>query len=286
MRQSMRQSPRHRIPLYAAGLAAALLATPCVAQKVDFGKYPDFHGQWTRGVGNPNNWRQEAGPAPLTPKFEKVFADITADLKAGGPGNWPSTFCIPAGMPAIMSFYDPMEMIVMPDVTYILVSHNDDQIRRIYTDGRDWPKDTEPTFAGYSIGHWVDENGDGKYNVLEIETRFLKDPRGYDTSGLPFANDGKTRIKERIYLDRNDKNTLYDEIMVYDNAMTRPYGKVQKAVRNPNPRPAWHSDVCSENNTWVQIGGQDYYVSADGKLMPSKKGQQPPDLTYFQETKK
>jgi hypothetical protein len=27
-----------------------------------------------------------------------------------------------------------------------------------------------------SIGRWIDENGDGRYNVLEIETRALKGP--------------------------------------------------------------------------------------------------------------
>ena len=93
-------------------------------------------------------------------------------------------------------------------------------------------------------------------------------------------------IKERIYLDPKDANTLFDEITVIDSALTRPYTKLQKVTRNPNPHPAWHSDVCSEDNTWVKIGNEPYYLSADGKLMPAKKGQQPPDLTYFKQTKK
>jgi hypothetical protein len=267
----------------AVALSAVMLATPSAAQVVDFGKYPDLKGQWVR-EGNPNNWRALAGPAPLTPEYQKRFEEITADFKAGGPGNWPSTFCIPAGMPAMMSFYDPAEIIVMPDTTWILISHNDDSYRRIFTDGRDWPEDPEITFAGYSIGKWVDEDGDGKYDVLEVETRFLRLPRGYDTSGLPFHDDGKTVIKERIYLDKADKNVFWDEITVIDNALTRPYSKKQKAVRNKNPRPAWHSDTCSENNTWVRIGKDPYMLSADGKLMPSKKGQNPPDLSYFKAT--
>jgi hypothetical protein len=276
---------RYRSSICAVALATALFATPSVAQVVDFGKYPDFKGQWVR-TGNPNNWIALAGKPPLTPEYQKIFEDITADLKAGGPGNWPSTFCVPAGMPAMMSFYDPGEIIVMPEITYILISHNDDSYRRIYTDGREWPTETEPTFAGYSIGKWVDENGDGKYDVLEVETRFLKNPRGYDISGLPFHSDGQTVIKERIYLDKADRNTLIDEITVIDHAMTRPYVKIQKATRNPNPRPAWHSDVCSEDNTWIKIDNQPYYLSADGKLMPSKKNQAPPDLRYFKQTQK
>jgi hypothetical protein len=252
---------------------------------VDFGKYPNFKGQWVR-TGNPNNWIALAGPPPLTPEYQKIFEDIQADLKAGGSGNWPSTFCVPAGMPAMMSFYDPMEMIVTPDVTYILISHNDDSYRRIYTDGRAWPTDATPTFAGYSIGKWIDEDGDGKYDVLEIETRDLKLPRGYDISGLPFHSDGQAIIKERIYLDKNDRNTLYDQITVIDHALTRPYTKLQKATRNPNPRPVWLSEVCSESNTHIRIGNDEYYVSADGKLMPSRKNQAPPDLSYFKQTKR
>jgi hypothetical protein len=271
---------RYRRSICALALATALAATPAAAQVVDFGKYPNLKGQWAR-KGNPNNWIALAGPPPLTPEYQKVWADIQADLKAGGPGNWPSTFCIPAGMPAMMSFYDPAEIIVMPEITYILISHNDDSYRRIYTDGRGWPEDPERTFAGYSIGKWIDEDGDGKYDVLEIETRFLKLPRSYDTSGIPFHSDNQAVIKERIYLDKADPNTLYDEVTVIDHAMTRPYTKKQKAFRNPNPRPVWHSDHCSENNPHIRIGSEPYYISADGKLMPSKKNQAPPDLSYF-----
>ena len=270
---------------FAFAVAAALLATPAAAQ-ADSGKYPDLRGQWVRPPGSPNNWIPLAGQPPLTPEYEKVWDAIKADLKAGGPGNWPSTFCIPAGMPAMMAFYDPGEIIVTPDITYILISHNDDSYRRIYTDGRDWPAEPEPTFAGYSIGKWIDENGDGKYDVLEVETRFLKLPRSYDIAGVPFHSDGHAVIKERIYLDKTDPNTLYDEITVIDHALTRPWVKKQKATRNPNPRPVWLSDVCAENNPHVRIGGEPYYLSADGKLMPSKKGQPAPDLSYFNPAKK
>src|SRR6266567_3224895 len=118
------RSSSYRGSICAVALTTALLATPSAAQVVDFGKYPDFKGQWVR-TGNPNNWREVAGPAPLTPEYQKIFEDIQADLKSGGPGNWPSTFCTPAGMPAMMSFYDPAEIIVMPGVTYVLISHND-----------------------------------------------------------------------------------------------------------------------------------------------------------------
>ena len=270
-----------RSSICAIALAIALLATPCAAQVVDFGKYPDLRGQWVRPPGSPNNWIRLAGPPPLTAEYQKIWEDIQADLKAGGPGNWPSTFCIPAGMPAMMSFYDPGEIIVTPETTYILISHNDDSYRRIYTDGRDWPSEVALTFAGYSIGKWLDEDGDGKYDVLEVETRFLKNPRGYDTSGIPFHSDNQAVIKERIYLDKADRNKLYDEITVFDQCPDAAVFQEADGTRNPDPRPVWHSDVCSENNPHIRIGNEPYYLSADGKLMPSKKNQAPPDLSYF-----
>jgi hypothetical protein len=117
--------------------------------------------------------------------------------------------------------------------------------------------------------------------VLEVETRNFKGPRFFDESGIPMHADNQTVFNERIYLDKADPNTLLDEITVLDHALTRPYVKLQKATRNPNARPVWHSDVCSETNTHIRIENEPYYLSADGRLMPSKKGQRPPDLTFF-----
>src|SRR6516165_5040225 len=125
----------YRGSICALPLAATLIATPCAAQVVDFGKYPDLKGQWIRPAGSPNNWLRLAGPPPLTPEYQKIWEERKGDQKPGGPGNWRSTFCIPAGMPAMMSLYDPAEIIVTPETTWVLISHNDDSDRRIYTDG-------------------------------------------------------------------------------------------------------------------------------------------------------
>jgi hypothetical protein len=69
---------------------------------------------------------------------------------------------------------------------------------------------------------------------------------------------------------------------VIDNALTRPWGKKQKLVRNRDPRPIWLSETCPLDNIWIKIGPEAYILNADdGKLMPSWKGQPPPDLSYF-----
>ncbi len=89
---------------------------------VDFSKYPDFRGQWDRN-GPPNNWVVLSGPPPLTPEYQKVFDASKADQKSGRPGNWPSTFCMPEGMPAMMNVYNPLESLSRGDDLH-LTSHN------------------------------------------------------------------------------------------------------------------------------------------------------------------
>ena len=198
----------YRSSIYLVALAAALMLTSTAASAFDDAKYPDMKGQWNR-IGSPN-WQAVVGPPPLTPEYQEVYKANRADMANGGPGDVPSWYCLPQGMPMMMNIYDPMEIVITPEITYILISHVNDSYRRIYTDGRDWPAedDYELTYAGYSIGKWVDEDGDGKFDVLEIETRLIKGPRTYDASGIPFHKDGQAVIKERIYLDKADKNVI------------------------------------------------------------------------------
>ena len=119
--------------------------------------------------------------------------------------------------------------------------------------------------------------------MLEVETRYMKGPRAYDTTGLPLHADNKTVVKERIYLDKTDQNVLWDEVTTIDNALTGPWMVKKKYTRDSNPRHNWIEEVCPENNPHVRIQNDNYMLSADGYLMPAKKGQQPPDLRYFEQ---
>src|SRR6516225_5957944 len=143
-------------------------------------------------------------------------------------GNYSTARCLPGGMPRMMMAFEPQEYIITPHTTYILIGEND-HYRRIFTDGRDWPTDIEPTYQGYSIVKWIDEDGDGVFDVLEVETRGpFKGPRAYDASGLPLHFDNQSTFKERFRLDKDDPKILHDEITVFDHALTRPWS-VDKA---------------------------------------------------------
>jgi hypothetical protein len=132
--------------LIAAGAFVTALGLSVLdAQAFDESKYPSLKGQWER-IGSP---RWDDAHAPLTPEYRAIWEASLKDMAQGGQGVDPTYTCIPPGMPRIMNVYDPMEIVVTPKVAYILIQHIND-MRRIYTDGRPWPKDIDPTFAGYA----------------------------------------------------------------------------------------------------------------------------------------
>jgi hypothetical protein len=266
-----------------------LAGTPIAAAHAqDLSKYPDWSGQWKKpeGIGNgPWDVTKPAGrgqQAPLTAEYQAIYEAKLAERAAGGLGGDPTAWCVPHGLPRMMVGIYPMEIIVTPRTTYILSDYNEP--RRIFTDGRDWPAEMEATFNGYSIGKWLDNNGDGRFNVLDVETRNFKGPRTFDGSGLPLHEDNQTIVKERFYLDQADKNLLRIEITTIDHALTRPWSVVRPFQHEFNP--IWLVVDCSEDNRHVLVGNESYLVSADGFLMPTKKDQPPPDLRYFKKSSK
>ena len=272
---------------------AAVCATIAGAWAFDDTKYPDWRGQWSRlpvaGLkGNPS-WDPNKSDgrdqqAPLTPEYQAILEASIADQVAGGAGLDRDFICITPGMPRMMNVYSTMEILVMPDTTYIMMGTFND-LRRIFTDGRDWPADIEPSYAGYSIGKWLDTDGDGRYDVLEVETRGFKGPRTLDSMGLPLHEDNQTIIKERIYSDKTNPNILHDDITLIDNALTRPWTVTKDYRRAAQPRPIWREGGCVEGNSHILIGKEHYMLSWDGMLMPAKKGQVPPDLRYFDKSR-
>jgi len=288
-----------------AGVFAAAVMTAGPGAAAEGIKYPDWQGAWSRwvpprAVRDPGNgganltaggqpsfdqtkpWGR-GQEAPLTPEYQKVLDDSIADQATGGQGNFfdHAVRCQPGGMPLMTIAFQPIEFVVTPATTYVLIGGSE-HFRRIFTDGRGWPEQIEASYAGYSIGRWIDRDGDGAYDLLEVETRGpFKGRRTYDATGLPLHFDNQSVFFERIHRDKEAANILHDEITVIDHALTRPWTVDKKYVRDPDPRPDWKEAYCTEERSMVDIAGEAYFVAADGRLMPIRKGQPPPDLHYF-----
>jgi hypothetical protein len=246
----------------------------------DEGKYPDLKGAWIRADrGQATPWDPSKPPgrgqqAPLTSEYQAVY-DAALARQAAGINL---TSCLPPGMPRSMIVPEPMELIVMPDTTYIMLTYMS-EFRRIYTDGRKFADDIEPAFSGFSIGTWEDTDKDGRFDTLVVETRGVKGPRTFDDSGIPLHKDNETVIKERIYLDKADPNLLHNEITTIDHALTRPWTVTRSYRRDRDAE--WTEHLCAENNQYVTLGDEVYSIGDDGFLSPTRKDQPPPDLRYF-----
>jgi hypothetical protein len=259
------------------------------ASKYDPSKYPDWSGpmRWIAAVGGGNRYdpSKPAGrgqQAPLTAEYQAIFEAGLKDQAAGGQGANQTYSCLPGGMPRDMAGNQGLEFVVTPRVTHVLFIQATP--RRIYTDGRDWPENEDPSFYGYSIGKWSEPDQEGRYSLLEVETRNFNGPRSFDNAGIPLHADNQTVIKERIYRDKQNAEIIHDEMTTIDHALTRPWtiDKTYRLQRNPH----WVQNICSVGNMHVQIGKDGYFLSADGLLMPVKKDQAPPDLKYFKQTQK
>ena len=274
----------HRSSIGAAVVAAALGV--CVAANAQEKKFPDWDGLWGRGspVGlwdpsKPPGPRQEA---PLTPEYQAIYQSNLAKGRAG-------TFfdikgiCGLVGMPRVMIAYEPIEIILKPKTVYML-AESMSPLRRIYTDAREFPKeeaDALRNFSGYSVGKWSDTDNDGTYDTLEVETRYMQGPRLFDSTGIPLHKDNQTVVKEKLYLDKADRNILRNEITTIDNALTKPW-TVNRFYRRVVNNPIYEEYNCTEDNRWITIGDKLYLLDSEGYVMPIQKDQPPPDPKYLQ----
>ena len=285
----MRERSKVRpVALAGAGLVAGLIAGPALllgpavtgAWALD-ATYPEIRGVWERpgaaqwDPSKPPGLKQQA---PLTPEYQAVFEANLANADAGGQEYNPQVVCLPSGMPRVMIAYEPFEIIIAPEITYMRFDQMG-ETRRIHTDGRGFPPKITPSFDGYSIGKWVDQDSEGRYGALEVETRGMRAPRTMDASGLPLHRDNQTVVKERVFLDASNPNILHDRITTIDHAYTQPW-TVTRSYRRLTQMPVVETN-CDVENHYVWLGKETYFISLDGVLMPTKKDQPPPDLRYF-----
>jgi hypothetical protein len=266
---------------------AVLLATLAVAQAFDESKYPSWRGPWQQLGGSRNSpWDPGKPPgagqdAPLTNEYRAIFEASRRIEADGGIEVDPTRRCIPAGFPRVMMAVQPLEIVIMPDATYLMLKEFN-TLRRIYTDGRKFSADIEPSYTGTSIGRWHDSHGDGKFDTLLIETRGLKGPHTYDSSGIPFHKDAEAVVTEKIYADQANPDILHDEITTTDHALTRPWTVTRSYSRAGSEALLdWAEYLCTEDESRIEIADQIYKLGPDGLLMPLRKGQKPPDLGYF-----
>jgi hypothetical protein len=167
-------------------------------------------------VADGSNGRRPDEPS-LNPEYLAKWQMISKTLIAGSSRYDPIARCLPPGMPAVMSMFYGMEAMQNKDkITFF--SELNDAMRRVYLDGRKPSQKVldDPTYAGYSTGHW---EGD----TLVVDTVALRDDTFIE--GITPHSDAMT-VKERIRL--TEPSLLEDRITVMDSkALTKPWETVK-----------------------------------------------------------
>jgi hypothetical protein len=153
----------------------------------------------------------------LTPEYLAKWQAMSKSRIAGSSDSDNTAKCLPPGMPAMMNMAYGMEVMQTKDkITFF--SELNDALRRVYLDGRR-PTPAildDPTYAGYSTGHW---EGD----TLVVETVALRD-NTYIEGFTPHSD--QMTIKERIRFTA--PGILEDRITVTDpKALVKPWETVK-----------------------------------------------------------
>ena len=145
----------------------------------------------------------------------------------------PQVRCLPQGVPGVMMVY--AFKIMQTPAEIIMIGESQDPPRQIYLDGRDLPKDPDPSWMGYSVGKW---DGD----TLVVQTTGFNEEGWLDNVGHPR---GQSMLITERFRRRDfghiDLEIRYDDPKYY----TRPF--TNKTTLNLIPDSDIIEFVCTEN---------------------------------------
>jgi hypothetical protein len=237
--------PTPGIPRTAGGKPNLTAPTP----RTSDGK-PDLSGVWDR----------------ISAKYG---ANITADLKQEEIQPWAQTLvkqrvedlgkdhmailCLPMG-PGYSTAQRFVKIIQTPSVIVLL--DEDLTYRQIYLDGRSLETDPQPTWMGYSVGHW---DGD----TLVVESNGFNDRTWLDTMGHPHTEALRTieRYRRPDFGHLEMEMTLQDPAVyakpwtVKINSLLAPDTELIEAVCKDNAKSLehWVGKASDEQKTEVKV---------------------------------
>jgi hypothetical protein len=194
----------------------------------------DLSGVWMQypdgpvpGVPGMNAIDQRFRP-PLTPYGQErldASRPMVGPRAIPGQENGPTLNCDPDGPPRVLNLPNPFEIVQTPGRVFMFFEEQH-VWRTIWADGRQLPKDPDPSWLGYSVGRW---EGD----TFVVETVGFNDKQWMDGFGNPRSE--KTHLTERYRRLNHDTLELQitiDDPKSYKGVWTNP-PKLHKL------EPAW-----------------------------------------------
>lgn len=211
---------------------------------------PDLSGIWSGpGPGSyDRNITRDLKPGDIQPWAEAVYQQRVRDVGKDAP----RANCLPDPF-VYYHMVDVARMVQTPGLIVMLYQGTTNSVHRtIFTDGRPLLKDPNPSWMGYSVGHW---EGD----TMVVETNGFNDRGWLDIEGHPHTE--ALKITERYR--RRDFGHMDLEVTIDDpKAFTRPFSmKVQKTLM---PDTDLLESICeSDHSVPHMIGGTGFRLPPD-----------------------
>ena len=196
---------------------------------------PDLSGFWMPldNVKHLLNLAADMKPEeiPLQPWAQELYKERIDNNGKEHPG----VRCLPSGIPEKLNIPDGLKVVHTPDLLVFLYESRT-IYRQVFLDGRSLPRDAQPTWMGYSVGHW---DGD----ALVVETIGQNGKTWLDMRGLPGTESLKVIERyTRPNIGRIDIDVTIDDPKAY----TKPWS-VKLAWRLV-PDTDLIESICEENN--------------------------------------
>jgi hypothetical protein len=252
------------VPVAAASLVC-LLSAPAIAQWINYptpgiprlpdgkpnlsapaprtadGK-PDLSGIWRAGrtgeYGFDYNVAQNLKPGGVQPWAEALRLQRVQDFRKDSP----LARCLPVSVP-FLNFRGMSRIVQTPGLIVMLHESPNSPHRTIFTDGRELPKDPNPTWLGYSVGHW-------EQDTLVVDSAGFNDRGWLDVGGHPQTE--TLRITER--LRRRDVGHMDYELTLDDpKTFTKPV--TLRADKTLAPDTELLEDICENEQSGAHLAG-------------------------------
>jgi hypothetical protein len=166
------------------------------------------------------------------PWAKAVYEERLANLWREDPEGQ----CLPPGVPRMMTTPFPFQIYQLPNRILFIFEGGAHMWRIVYTDGREHPKEPNPSYLGHSIGHWEDD-------TLVVDAVGFNDRTWIDAAGHPHSE--ALHVIERF--TRTDSRTLHYQVTI-DDPMT--YTKPWTTSYTVSFEPGWqpYEYICQEND--------------------------------------
>jgi hypothetical protein len=203
---------------------------------------PDLYGVWRAGrtgeYGYDYNVAQHLKPEDTQPWAEALRLKRVQDFRKDSP----LARCLPVSVP-FLNFRGLSRIVQTPGLIVVLHESPNSPHRTIFTDGRRLPKDPNPTWLGYSVGHW-------EQDTLVVDSAGFNDSGWLDVGGHPQTE--TLRITER-YRRRDFGHIEYEITLDDPKTFTKPFALHMEKTFTADTEIL--EDICENERSGTHLAG-------------------------------